>query len=223
MPHMGGRTASSIWLLSGQVADGESVRHIPVHTSPFRVGRRSDLALSLNCRTVSGVHAEIIDQGETLLLRNLQSTNGTYVNGQRIRGSCTIQSDDLIQFADVPFRARRQQALNSGLTIHEDLCDHALALVQFDQLMSSRAVAPYYQPIVNLDTRETLGYEVLGRSVVVGLEMPDAMFRGHSTRSRSRPQPHVPLGGCPFDIGAGSAAAPICQHAPNGADSTWID
>ncbi len=173
----GSRKSNSIWLLSGQVADGETVRHVPIHTSPFRVGRRSDMALCLPCRTVSGFHAEILDSGEHLLLRDVGSTNGTYVNGQRIHGQCVIHSDDLIQFADLPFRARRQFADTSCQTVHEDLCDHALALVQFDQLMSSRAVIPFYQPIVDLDTKLTMGYEVLGRSEVFGLEMPAAMFR----------------------------------------------
>jgi len=168
---------NSIWFLTGQVSDRESVRHIPIHSSPFRIGRRSDLALSIPCSTVSSVHAEFVDMGDHLVLRDLRSTNGTYVNGERVRGECVLQPEDLILFADVPFRVRKQSAVSGEHTVQENLCDHALALVQFDRLMSTRSVIPFFQPIVSMQSRETVAYEVLGRSEVFGLETPSAMFR----------------------------------------------
>ena len=168
---------ASIWFLTGQVVEGEGVRHIPIHTSPFRIGRRSDMALSIPYATVSGLHAELIETESGLVLRDLRSTNGTYVNGERVKGERQIQPDDLIQFADVPFRVRRHSADVGGQTVHEDLCDHALALVQFDKLMASRAVIPYYQPIICLKDETSIGFEVLARSEVFGLETPAAMFR----------------------------------------------
>ena len=69
---MGGKGpgSNSIWFLTGQVSDRESVRHIAIHSSPFRIGRRSDLALSIPCSTVSSVHAELIDMGDHLVLRD---------------------------------------------------------------------------------------------------------------------------------------------------------
>ena len=158
-------------------SDRESVRHIPVHSSPFRIGRRSDLALSIPCSTVSSVHAEFVDMGDHLVLRDLRSTNGTYVNGERVHGECVLQPEDLILFADVPFRIRKQSAVTGEHTVQENLCDHALALVQFDRLMSTRSVLPFFQPIVSMQSRETVAYEVLGRSEVFGLETPSAMFR----------------------------------------------
>jgi EAL domain-containing protein (putative c-di-GMP-specific phosphodiesterase class I) len=77
------------------------------------------------------------------------------------------------------FRVRRQSAHHHTHThtIQENVCDGALALVQFDRLMSQRAVTPFFQPIVSISTKEVLGYEVLGRSRLFGLETPKDMFR----------------------------------------------
>lgn len=168
---------TSIWFLTGQVVKQEPVRHIPIHTTPFRIGRRSDMALSIPCATVSGKHAEIVDHGDRVVLRDLKSTNGTYVNGERLVGECTLNPEDLVQFADIPFRVRRHSTQLDRQTVHEDLCDQALALVQFDKLMTNNSVIPVYQPIIDLADNSLIGYEVLARSEVFGLETPTAMFR----------------------------------------------
>lgn len=49
-------------------------------------------------------------------------------------------------------------------------------MVQFDRLMSQRLVRPHSQPIVSLETADTVGYEILGRGSVFGLESVAAMF-----------------------------------------------
>jgi EAL domain-containing protein (putative c-di-GMP-specific phosphodiesterase class I) len=172
--------AQSIWFLVGQIDETGPSRCIPIHSTPFLVGRRPDLALHLPRPTASTVHAELrIDNG-ALILRDLKSTNGTYVNGYRIEGEVCLGEEDLVQFADIAFRIRRQVAGNTGRTICEDVVDHALALVQFDKLMRERAVMPAFQPIVELDTLRAIGHEVLGRSNLVGLETPQAMFQAAS-------------------------------------------
>ena len=66
--------------------------------------------------------------------------------------------------------------MDNPVTVHEDACDRAMALVQFDKLMAEHAVTPFFQPIVSMATREIVGYEVLARSRLFGLEMPKEMF-----------------------------------------------
>jgi EAL domain-containing protein (putative c-di-GMP-specific phosphodiesterase class I) len=41
-------------------------------------------------------------------------------------------------------------------------------------------VIPYFQPVIDLANGNTVGYEMLGRSDVYGLEMPDLMFHAAS-------------------------------------------
>ena len=45
---------------------------------------------------VSARHASIVRQGESFLLRDLGSTNGTFVNGTRIAGDVTLKDGDVI-------------------------------------------------------------------------------------------------------------------------------
>ena len=136
--------------------------------------------MSLPFKTISSLHAEIVESGPSLVLRDLGSTNGTFVNGLRVNDELPLAQNDLVQFADVPFRVRRQSSETGGMTVATRVCDYALALVQFDQLMAHRAVIPAFQPIIDLRTGQTVGYEALGRSSVFGLEMPDAMFQAAS-------------------------------------------
>jgi EAL domain-containing protein (putative c-di-GMP-specific phosphodiesterase class I) len=106
----------------------------------------------------------------------LGSTNGTYLNGQRITGPVEVAQDDFIQFGSVAFRVLRQSSHDDGGTVCEDVVDRAMALVQFDRLMSEEAVIPHYQPIVELPGERPFGFEVLVRSRIAGMDTPMVMF-----------------------------------------------
>ncbi len=164
------------WMLSGQVSDDEPMRHYAIDASPFTVGRKPDQKLSLTSPTVSGAHAEIELTDHGLLVRDLGSTNGTFVNGERIHGTCPAGHGDLIQFAQVVFRAGRSVHSTQHQTVQDDSADRALALIQFDKLMTERAVLPHFQPIVSMQSLQPLGYEILGRSRLFGLKDPQTMF-----------------------------------------------
>jgi len=177
MPAKPVASANTVWFLVGPFDSTQPPRHLPICKMPFLIGRREDLALPLANKTVSSLHAEISDDGGQLVLRDLGSTNGTYVNGRRITAPVSLGEDDLVQFADLAFRVRQQAGRNHTQTVQENVYDRAMALVQFDKLMSERAVTPFFQPIVALPSKEIVGYEVLARSRLFGLETPKQMFR----------------------------------------------
>lgn len=173
----------SVWFFSGQVDASEPVRHVGVHALPFRVGRRADLELSLPIAAVSKKHAEIIDHDGELWVRDLESTNGTYVNGERVETERPISEGDLVQFATVVFRVGRESKTVEGGTIQEDSCDRALAMMQFDRLISDGGVVPFFQPILHCHEKTIIGFEVLGRSRLFGLSTPAEMFAAASALS----------------------------------------
>jgi EAL domain-containing protein (putative c-di-GMP-specific phosphodiesterase class I) len=180
-PSTGFALNASVWFFAGQMDETEQVKHVPIRSTPFLIGRRHDLALSIPCSCISKVHAELFDRDGDLWLRDLGSTNGTYVNGARITKEIKLREGDIVQFATVVFRVRQENSKNNGpenSTIREDACDRALAMVQFERLIHDRAVVPFYQPIVRLDQEdtETVGFEVLGRSRLFGLRTPKEMF-----------------------------------------------
>lgn len=165
-----------VWFLVGRFDESDVVRQIPICNSPFRVGRKATASLSLAKKEISSVHAEFVTTGVSLLLRDLGSTNGTFVNGAQIHDTVELNADDLVQFASVPFRVVKQTANTHEGTIAVDALDQAMLLVQFDRLMNERAFAPHFQPIVDVHSNDILAFEVLARSTIVGLEGAAAMF-----------------------------------------------
>lgn len=171
-------TETRDWFLTGQIDDNEPPRKFPIHSFPFTIGRRSESSLCLPVGSVSKNHAEIRMGNETeLVLVELGSTNGTFVNGEQITKEVRIQENDLIHFASLVFRVGRSRTNElSKNTIQQDVCDQALALVQFERLISDGGLCAYFQPIVKLTDRSVIGYEILGRSRLFGLQSPNEMF-----------------------------------------------
>lgn len=181
VPHVvSNAPADREWVLEGQTDETEVIRSVCVNPVPFYVGRRSDLSLSLSCPTVSKLHAEITRRGKSLFVRDLGSTNGTFVNGNRVQDEIPINSTDLLQFGRVVLRLNRKGSTPRAETACEDVYDRAFSLTQFDKLMGDGAVTPHYQPIVLMGTRRLAAYEVLGRSRLFGLRNPQEMFMAAS-------------------------------------------
>lgn len=170
---------ASRWLLSGQIDETEPLRMFAVHSDPFTIGRQSGSSLCLPKRCISKNHAELnFGENGSLVLTDLGSTNGTYVNGEQITGATVVKEDDIIQFATIVFRvsASDTQSHGSNNTVARDVCDQALAIIQFERLISDGGLHPHFQPIVTLADQKRIGYEVLGRSRLFGLQTPDEMF-----------------------------------------------
>ena len=164
------------WLLVGKLsALGEGYSKL-IDPVPFRVGRRPDASLTVPRASVSGLHAELFTDEDRLFVRDLASTNGTFINGERVSGVAEVKEDDVLQFADVAFRVVHATPRSDSHTMSENCGDHALARVQFDKLLREEIVTPHFQPIVNLGTGVTEAFEVLARSRLIGLETPGRMF-----------------------------------------------
>ena len=67
------------------------------------VGRQEDCDLCLKHKSVSKLHCVIVRTDGLLLLRDLGSTNGTRVNGQRVRRAALLPNDQL-SIASYKFR-----------------------------------------------------------------------------------------------------------------------
>jgi EAL domain-containing protein (putative c-di-GMP-specific phosphodiesterase class I) len=171
----------SEWFLCGQVTDQEPVREIPIHSATFTVGRKTGSSLCLAVGCISSKHAEleVTEHGE-LVLRDLGSTNGTFVNGKKIVEEVRVAEGDLIQFASLVFRVGSSAVQKESQTVAQDTHDRALAMMQFDRLISEGGVYPFFQPLVDLSDRSVMGYEILGRSRLFGLQTPGEMFHAAS-------------------------------------------
>ncbi|MEM7256327.1 MAG: FHA domain-containing protein [Pseudomonadota bacterium] len=59
------------------------------------IGRRRDNSLCLPHLSVSGYHAEVISDAGCPIIQDLQSTNGTVVNGRKIHRHFLLHSDEI--------------------------------------------------------------------------------------------------------------------------------
>src|SRR5580704_8922142 len=118
-----GTTADSAqgWFLVGCLGATDRVSQIHIGKVPFTIGRAASNDFCLPANNVSKFHADIIVAVDAVLVRDLDSKNGTFVNGKRIVAPTPVGVDDLLQFADMEFRLGRA---NTGLGERTDFAAH---------------------------------------------------------------------------------------------------
>ena len=185
------------WCLESLVDGGKSLQRVPIVNVPFRIGRIGGLDLTLPFQSVSKRHAEIYCEGEELMLRDLDSTNGTFVNRKRVKGA-PLHEGDILHFAEFEFRVGRQSG-EGGIGDEATLERGTLALSrvelpqhfvsgtrQLAELLERGLTAPVFQPIVSLPGAAIEAYEVLGRGTHPELpSSPKELFRIAETLDRA--------------------------------------
>ena len=164
------------WYLYGAVSEGDRCHEVNLTQSKFQVGRRSSCDLRLLWPTASGVHAEFILAADALFLRDLGSTNGTFVNGRRIRTDTLLSEGDVIHFGGAEFRLRQRCEEDTRGTMNWNGCNLTARLEGFDELVFGNGLIPFYQPIVKLGDGSIVGFEVLARSRIAEFPTPREMF-----------------------------------------------
>lgn len=76
---------------------------IPLQTKKFLVGREQDCQLRPSSESVSRHHCVFTLDDFSVRLRDLGSTNGTFVNGQRVQGQAILQPGDRILIGKLEF------------------------------------------------------------------------------------------------------------------------
>jgi pSer/pThr/pTyr-binding forkhead associated (FHA) protein len=72
-----------------------------------RVGREVGCTVTLTSDgTISRQHAEIRIENGNYAITDLNSTNGTTVNGSRLHGSCELRDGDAVSFGSTHFTFR---------------------------------------------------------------------------------------------------------------------
>ena len=79
------------------VVDADSRRRVvPVAEFPFRIGRSQDCAWRVLAPAVSRHHCELIRDNDNVYVRDLSSTNGTFLESQRVQGLQPLSAGDCI-------------------------------------------------------------------------------------------------------------------------------
>lgn len=189
---------NSAWYLESVAADGLRRTHA-VHKLPFRIGRDTACDLAVDARGLSRQHAELRadPSGAGLLLVDLDSTNGTYVNRQRISGTLRVQVNDVLHFGNAEFRLGAESATRMAAMAEDDgrtrIVPQGQALTenfvreepQFLEVLAGNGLSAAVQPIVQADTGEVFAYELLGRCTHPALAQPPS-YLFHLARTLDR-------------------------------------
>ncbi|MBI3864061.1 MAG: FHA domain-containing protein, partial [Planctomycetia bacterium] len=83
---------------------------IPLNVRQFLIGREQDCHLRPNSDLVSRHHCVFTVDDFTIRLRDLGSTNGTYVNGERLQGQKVLNAGDHVAVGKLKFEIVVKQA-----------------------------------------------------------------------------------------------------------------
>ncbi len=140
---------------------------------PFHIGRESTADYVIHSQRVSKNHALIVRSGDGLVIVDHNSTNGTFVNGRRVK-EARLQPNDIIHIAHKELRFRLEPADcgmpgESGLRTVEgkhgskELTDIIGEWEMLKEVLREQQVQAVFQPIIQMLTEEIIGFELLSR------------------------------------------------------------
>jgi len=99
------RTRRSVRLVVQRSPSLEAGAEFPVDSAPVTVGRggQNDLVLDGD-EFASARHARIEARGDGVWVQDLDSTNGTFVNGDRVVGAERMRAGDILRIGETDLR-----------------------------------------------------------------------------------------------------------------------
>lgn len=86
-----------------------------VSDTPLLVGRSAHCQLVIDDPSVSSSHAEVVRRGGTIYVRDLNSTNGTSINGITVDGEATLTPGSIVQFGLVAYMLNGTDLIEAGV------------------------------------------------------------------------------------------------------------
>jgi len=143
---------------------------VPLPRLPFCIGRNGGSDYIIASRDVSKRHVEFFLRQDQLHVRDLGSTNGTFLNGAPVT-EAALQDGDILHVATHELRVVFGAPV-SGCDQAEVTCRKSLARPQnifyqdlLREILREKTVRTVFQPVVRLHDRATVGYEALGRVI----------------------------------------------------------
>jgi EAL domain-containing protein (putative c-di-GMP-specific phosphodiesterase class I) len=166
---------------------GKEPERIDLDRLPFTLGRNESCDYQILSSRVSREHAEIVREGGGYRVRDLKSTNGTFVNGKRIEEH-RLTDGDLVVIADIhfSFHSNREEAVRKTVTQVMDQHDSGGSgereddaagdlihtIRRMHETLLHRATRNRFQPIFDLTENRCVGYEVVPRPQLPGESTP---------------------------------------------------
>ena len=88
-------------------------KEIPVRLNQFLIGRDPECQLRPASPAISKRHCALLVREGKVYLRDFDSTNGTFINGQPVKGEAEVHDGDQINVGPLGFRSKLQAAAAS--------------------------------------------------------------------------------------------------------------
>jgi FHA domain len=100
----GGRAAATdAWLVATKGGGLEPGERFDLFGG-ISIGRSSDADIRIEDRYASGIHARVYSRGANYYVEDMNSTNGTFLNGGRLNGEAKLNDLDEVRIGDTEFR-----------------------------------------------------------------------------------------------------------------------
>jgi ABC-type multidrug transport system ATPase subunit len=99
------------------------------------IGRGDECDIRLDGLLISNNHARLSQSSSGLVIEDLNSTNGTYVNGQRITGRCQLPYEDVVQIGPFLLRVNPQR----GVTVFDTRSKTRVDVVKITKEVTNRS------------------------------------------------------------------------------------
>lgn len=162
-----------ILILQAQGGAGGSDEYLIIDKSPFTVGRHKDNDAAFpTVNEISGKHARFEFADGSWSVTDLKSTNKTYVNGKQLEHDVRtpLAVGDFVALAKQLYRVVPKTERPGGAEVVvrtmglQDTWELQNA-PELIRILEQQRTYPFFQPIVDLQSQETLGWEALGRAV----------------------------------------------------------
>ena len=126
------------------LSEGFAGRTYELKVEKPTVGRVSDNAFEIAESSVSSHHAEIILRGNDVLIRDLGSTNGTFINGEKIT-EAVLKPGQTLRFGTIDLKLESGDAPSPSSSTSKDKkipLDHTRVIpqgVKLDELEGAKA------------------------------------------------------------------------------------
>jgi serine phosphatase RsbU (regulator of sigma subunit) len=140
-------------------------RRVPLHLLPLMVGRSAPADIILEGGSVSRRHCRLELCGDTIVLTDLGSTNGTYVNNERIKGPLVLEDGAYLTIGahSLSYHRRSQQELAGWDALDRELADaheYVLSVLPAPITVGPVHAEWFYQPCTRLGG-DAFGYQML--------------------------------------------------------------
>lgn len=72
------------------------LQEIPLEKEKITIGRKGDNDIPIDNMSVSGLHAQILNEGDSFFIEDLGSLNGTFVNGRKVTKDELFKGDAIL-------------------------------------------------------------------------------------------------------------------------------